>query len=128
MAKIKVKENKKKKALSLSLSNRNQKYIFQKLVLDPVRKASEKISVGHKLSELTCDINVFNAILETEARVSWEELTRSGRIRLPFKTVCPSFRIDESGDIFELKLTDNLVSLSNGTLDPELVPIDITTL
>lgn len=60
--------------------------------------------------------------------MTWEELTEAGRIKLPFETVCPSFQIDESGGIFELRLTNNLVSLSNGTLDPELAPIDGTSL
>lgn len=128
MAKLKIKKFKRKKDPIAILSDQNQKYIFQELVLEPVRKTIEKVSADNKLSVTICSLIVLNHTLKKEVRKAWKKLAVCGRIKLPFETVCPSFRIDEISDIFELDLNNNLVCLSNGTLDPRLVPIRVTTL
>ena len=128
MAKIKIKKFKRKKDPIAILNDQNQKYVFQELVLEPARKTVEKVSADNNLSVTVCSLIVLNSTLKKEARKAWKKLAVCGRIKLPFETVCPSFRIDEINDIFELDLTNNLVCLSNGTLDPRLVPIRVTTL
>ena len=128
MAKLKIKKFKRKKDPITILNDQNQKYIFQELVLEPVRKTIEKVSADNKLSVTVCSLIVLNHTLKKEVRKAWKKLAACGRIKLPFETVCPSFRIDEINDIFELDLNNNLVCLSNGTLDPKLVPIRVTTL
>lgn len=128
MAKLKIKKFKRKKDPIAILNDQNQKYIFQELVLEPVRKTIEKVSADNKLSVTVGSLIVLNHTLKKEVRKAWKKLVVCGRIKLPFETVCPSFRIDEINDIFELDLNNNLVCLSNGTLDPRLVPIRVTTL
>ena len=128
MTKLKIKKFKRKKDPITILNDQNQKYIFQELVLEPVRKTIEKVSADNKLSVTVCSLIVLNHTLKKEVRKAWKKLAACGRIKLPFETVCPSFRIDEINDIFELDLNNNLVCLSNGTLDPKLVPIRVTTL
>lgn len=128
MAKIKIKKFKRKKDPIAILNDQNQKYIFQELVLEPVRKTVEKVSADNKLSVTVCSLIVLNHTLKKEVRKVWKKLAVCGRIKLPFETVCLSFRIDETNNVFELGLNNNLVCLSNGTLDPRLVPIRVTTL
>ena len=128
MAKIKIKKFKRKKDPVAILNDQNQKYVFQELVLEPARKTVEKVSSDNQLPVTVSNLIVLNSTLKKEARKAWKKLAVCGRIKLPFETVCPSFRIDEINDIFELDLNNNLVCLSNGTLDPRLVPIRVTTL
>ena len=128
MTKLKIKKFKRKKDPVATLNDKNQKYVFQELVLEPVRKTIEKVSADNKLSVTVCSLIALNRTLKKEVRKAWKKLAVCGRIKLPFETVCPSFRIDETNDIFELELNNNLVCLSNGTLDPKLVPIRVTTL
>ena len=128
MAKLKIKKFKRKKDPIAILNDQNQKYIFQEIVLEPVRKTVEKVSADDRLPVTVSSLIVLNNTLKKEVRKAWKKLAVCGRIKLPFETVCPSFRIDETNDIFELELNNNLVCLSNGTLDPKLVPIRVTTL
>ena len=128
MTKLKIKKFKRKKDPIATLNDQNQKYVFQELVLEPVRKTVEKVSTDNKLSVTISSLIILNHTLKKEVRKAWKKLAVCGRIKLPLETVCPSFRIDEVNNIFELDLNNNLVCLSNGTLDPRLVPIRVTTL
>lgn len=101
---------------------RNQKSIYERLVLNSISRAliGFKETIGEEVTE--DKVAYLNSSLSATVKEVWEVLRKEGRIFLPLESVTPFFLFKKDTGKIELKLTSNLVNLANGTLDPALAP------
>lgn len=104
---------------------RNQKLIYERLVLNSISKTllRFKDTIGEEVTE--DKVAYLNSSLRAIVKEVWEVLRKEGRIFLSLESVTLFFLFKRDTGKIELKLTSDLVNLANGTLDPALVPLEM---
>jgi len=104
---------------------RNQKVIYERLILNSISKVLVEIkgTIGEGITE--DKVAYLNMLLRKTVEEVWVVLRKEGRIFLPLESVIPFFLFKNDTGKIELKLTSDLVNLANGTLDPLLVPLEL---
>lgn len=110
----------------LSVSEKNQKYIYTQLVIEPLDKVIKEYTPSRPNLTVEEKFKQLNNLLAKHVGMAWRKLNKKNRILIPLETVMPV--LIPNDDLFRwytLKLSSNLVCLLNGKLDPRLTPLII---